>query len=445
MVGCGGDGGSAPSAPTPAPAPAPAPTPPPPPPACTVGLVLQAGDSCTYPGSSQTFTVNADGSATLGPITSGQAINITSANLDFAATRQSDGSWIIERVAGSGPTPTPTPQPTTDTFSAGERIPNFPTGIPNRTSGASFSLVGGSTTITMQRGGYVQYGDIRFTCEASECRIENGLVTAGTVVRTGAGAEPVTGSGGCTIEDLGTLGTASITRGGSLGRDCVSPDFTGELARYYSFRLRDRAEVQIDLEASAFDAWVALRRGAAISGDLVAADDDGGSGLDSRLVVELSPGTYTIEATSAQRGRAVTGDFTLTVTRRSGATTGDPVELEGELMCSVTPVTSGSSVYNASVSGRVRATRSLSSVTVTGRVIERDGAQRQHTLTPDHLGSMSVGEIKSFSSTGIITTDATRAGCEAGVEWTATGQQGSASFRSPVPESSKPHSKQLFY
>ena len=96
---CGGDRGSAPSSPPPAtPAPPPTPPPPPPPPTCTVGLVLRAGDSCTYPGTSQTFTVNADGTATFGFLTSGRSINIISANLAFVATRQNDGSWIIERV-----------------------------------------------------------------------------------------------------------------------------------------------------------------------------------------------------------------------------------------------------------------------------------------------------------------------------------------------------------
>ena len=96
---CGDDGGSAPTSPPPTtPAPPPAPPPPPPPPTCTVGLVLRAGDSCTYPGTSQTLTVNADGSASLGPFTSGRSINIASGNLVLVASRQSDGSWIIERV-----------------------------------------------------------------------------------------------------------------------------------------------------------------------------------------------------------------------------------------------------------------------------------------------------------------------------------------------------------
>ena len=128
--------------------------------------------------------------------------------------------------------------------------------------------------------------------------------------------EPVTGGGGCTIENLGTFtGTTPITRSGTLGHDCVSPNFTGELARYYSFRLLESAEIQIDLASSAFDPWVALRRGADISGGPIDFDDNGGPGLNSRLIVELSPGTYTIEATSAAPDIAVTGAFTLTVAR----------------------------------------------------------------------------------------------------------------------------------
>lgn len=94
---CGGDGGSAPSAPPPAP-PTPAPPPPPPPPACTVGLILRAGDSCTYPGTSQTLTINADGTATFGSVTDGARINISSNDVTLAATRQSDGSWLVQQV-----------------------------------------------------------------------------------------------------------------------------------------------------------------------------------------------------------------------------------------------------------------------------------------------------------------------------------------------------------
>ena len=80
-----------------------------------------------------------------------------------------------------------------DTFRAGDRIPNFPTGTPTRVSGASFVMSGGSVVITMQRGGVVEYPDWTFTCEANRCGIDNGLVTEGVVVRS-PGAPPPSGN-----------------------------------------------------------------------------------------------------------------------------------------------------------------------------------------------------------------------------------------------------------
>ena len=525
MGACGGDGGSAPSSPPPA-TPAPPPTPPPPPPTCTVGLVLRAGDSCTYPGTSQTLTVNADGTATFGSITSGGGINITSNNLVLSASRQSDGSWIIARVgtesvnrapqavrtipsqtlteggsartvdvaanfedpdgdpltyratssqsnivranvSGSQITLTPvaagtatvtvtatdrggrsaTQQfdvtvsedsgATANSFRAGERIPNFPTGIPNRTSGASFSLSGGRVMITMRRGGYVQYGDIRFTCDASECRIEDGLVTAGVVLRTGTGDETVTGGGGCTIEALGTLrGTASKTRSGVLGRDCVSPNYRGELARYYSFRLLESAEVQIDMASSTFDAWLVLREGENISGRQLALDDDGGPGTDARITADLSPGTYTIEATSLRTDR--TGAFRVTLAqstgRGGGATAGDRLVIEGEGTCDVKSLFPGSSSVQATVAGTVRATRRLDFVRIYGIIAEVDGDEKEHELAPDLLGTMDTGEMKNFRSFGIFSTNATRFRCRARWEAQASGQQTTGSVRWDAPE-----------
>ena len=112
------------------------------------------------------------------------------------------------------------------------------------------------------------------------------------------------GSGGCALDDLGTLsGTVTVT--GALGDDCVSPNPPGGLARFYSFTLGTAASVEIDLVSSAFDAWLTLREGADVSGPSLIVDDDGGRGTNSRIDTELSAGTYTIEATSFTPG--VTG------------------------------------------------------------------------------------------------------------------------------------------
>ena len=117
------------------------------------------------------------------------------------------------------------------------------------------------------------------------------------------------GGGACSLEDLGLL-TGRVDRSGSLGNDCVSPNHTGEFSRFYAFRLREAAEVRIDMRSSAFDAYLELRAGADVFGELLAFDDDGGSGRDARIEHSLSAGPYTIEATSYDVG--MTGPFTLT-------------------------------------------------------------------------------------------------------------------------------------
>ena len=132
-------------------------------------------------------------------------------------------------------------------------------------------------------------------------------VTGGFTLRvTAAGG----GSGGCAVDDLGAL-SGTATRGGNLGNDCVSPNYSGRLARYYSFTLGQAGSVEIDLVSSVFDAFLALREGTDVEGRLVATDDDGGQATNSRISTALSAGTYTIEATSNATG--VTGAFSLTV------------------------------------------------------------------------------------------------------------------------------------
>ena len=186
------------------------------------------------------------------------------------------------------------------------------------TSGASVSLSGGRLTITMSRGGYVEYDDYRYTCNASQCRIEDGLVTSGTIERTVAGSA-AGGSGG----------------GGS----------------------------------------------------------GGGTG--------------------------------------GGSSSGNPLVLVGELDCSIETAFPGT--LRGTVEGRLRGVRPVSFVIVTGSLIERDGAQRTHELIPDLLGSFEVGETKSFSSSNLFSSDATRFGCEAQLEWTEIGQHRTRSLRVATP------------
>ena len=147
-----------------------------------------------------------------------------------------------------------------------------------------------------------------YTIEATS--YATGVTGAFTLTAAGGG-----GGGGCAPDDLGAL-SGTVTRVGNLGDDCESPNYSGRLARYYSFTLGQSGPVEIDLVSSAFDTWLALREGAGVSGRLVVSDDDGGQGTNSRIGTELPAGTYTIEATSY--GPGVTGAFTLTATAAGG-------------------------------------------------------------------------------------------------------------------------------
>ena len=64
---------------------------------------------------------------------------------------------------------------------------------------------------------------------------------------------------GCAVESLGAV-SGTVTRNGTLGHDCVSPNWAGELARYYSFTLARTTDVRIDMTSSAVDALARTAR-----------------------------------------------------------------------------------------------------------------------------------------------------------------------------------------
>ena len=85
---------------------------------CSAGIVMPEGDYCTVsiPGmnvGTDRFEIR-DGSGCYGNICSGNRIHLN----DFIASKNSDGSWTVERVPGTiptaqpRPTATPTPEPT---------------------------------------------------------------------------------------------------------------------------------------------------------------------------------------------------------------------------------------------------------------------------------------------------------------------------------------------
>ncbi len=68
---------------------------------CYVGLVVAVGERCTYPGSTNDFWVDSSGSGHFIFFTAGTGISarnttINGVRYNFAASKQSDGTWIIE-------------------------------------------------------------------------------------------------------------------------------------------------------------------------------------------------------------------------------------------------------------------------------------------------------------------------------------------------------------
>ena len=121
----------------------------------------------------------------------------------------------------------------------------------------------------------------------------------------------------CSVSSLGSI-SSSVTRTGSWSSSCSSANRSGRYARFYSFSVSGTSDVQIDLSSSV-DTYLFLLSGAGTSGSIEDRDDDGGTGSNSRIEMELSAGSYTVEATTFYSAR--TGSFTLTIDV-SGSTTG---------------------------------------------------------------------------------------------------------------------------
>ena len=77
---------------------------------CRVGLLVSPGEHCTYPDTTDDFSVDEDGQGSFLVVTSSRAINVNSVTFqgtyyDFRASHQGDGVWRIDRIAGSTEAP----------------------------------------------------------------------------------------------------------------------------------------------------------------------------------------------------------------------------------------------------------------------------------------------------------------------------------------------------
>ena len=114
------------------------------------------------------------------------------------------------------------------------------------------------------------------------------------------------------VEALGTLAADSVvTHSGSWSSNIPSVNREGCYARFYAFSLDRRRQLQIDLTSSE-DTYLYLLSGTGTSGEVLEFNDDvEPPNYNSRIVIELDAGEYTIEATTYVGG--TTGDFDLSI------------------------------------------------------------------------------------------------------------------------------------
>jgi hypothetical protein len=104
-------------------------------------------------------------------------------------------------------------------------------------------------------------------------------------------------------QPAGTLTLGQQVAGELTHSDCMNGPW------YYDDWLLTLAEptsVRIDLTSSQFDTWLEVRDA---NGSLVGQDDDGGEGLNSRLILALPAGEYAVRATTFHTG--ATGSYEL--------------------------------------------------------------------------------------------------------------------------------------
>ena len=107
-------------------------------------------------------------------------------------------------------------------------------------------------------------------------------------------------------DDLQTIDFGQTVTGTLDTDDCLRPG--GAFQESWELVLANDTTARIDLESVAFDAFLVLKDS---DGNILATDDDGGTGLNSRIDRALTAGTYEIVASAFAPGES--GAYELTV------------------------------------------------------------------------------------------------------------------------------------
>ena len=198
---------------------------------------------------------------------------------------------------------------------------------------------------------------------------------------------------GATEVSLGSSRSGEIETGSDVDYFRVQVGESGTLTVYTTGSLDTKGELQSS------------------SGSRLASNDDGGNGSNFRIERSVSAGTYYVKVEGFSSSS--TGSYTIHASFSSGGDggdSGDAISLSFS-SCSGSYLFGNSGSATVSITGTVRALRSVSSVTLTGYA-------NGEWVGVDFIGSLSAGESENFSISGIIYTSGSSLNCRVESEGT---------------------------
>ena len=302
---------------------------------------------------------------------------------------------ISVQTAGGGQTPT---------YGVGDTLTDLPTGswFPSL-SGGTFQLSGGNVTITLNDGGYFEQGDYRYTCQsAGGCTVQNRSIVSGTIAKTSKGTAPGDGGGGAGPPDL-------------VVESARTSDATPDAGSSFTLSATVRNRGDESSGATTLRYYRSTDSTITSSDTQVGTDSVGGlsaSGTSAEsisLTAPSSAGTYYYGACVDSVAGESDTDNNCSSGVRTRVSDGSPA-LSGSITQCEGTRDSFTGIVNVTMGGTIRANRAVSAILITGTA---NGS----TVGVDSISSMSAGESRSWTISGIISTSASTLTCRASIDF----------------------------
>ena len=284
---------------------------------CYVSLTVGIGQSCTYPGTTDAFSVNARGRGSFLTFLAGIRIRIDNQTIngrvyDLEASHQGDGVWRIDRIAGSTEVPDTPPMPGGGTMEPEDTSPSFAAGAgpgnQTYTVGTAIDTLtlpeasGGDGTLTYSLSPEVP--GLSFNATTRQLTGSPSTAASYDMTYTATDEDADTDALSFTITVSGD-DRASATQV-EVGSD-TRGTLTGGDVDY--FRVDVTAAGTLEVYSSGGIDTVGRLEDA--TGSLIAENDDGGTNRNFRIAAEVSVGTYYVRVSGYSSG--TTGSYTFHV------------------------------------------------------------------------------------------------------------------------------------